>query len=272
VGPRDALKDSAHVDVNTFVGPYPFRHVPHPDTGALLGVMDREGISHSLVGYLPAPWHRSVVDANDELFHAVGSHAGRLSAVPAINAHWPGWESELQRCVERGAPAVRAYPPQWGDASASASAQLAIASGDLEIPVILTTKFEDARQRHWMDSASDVSAAMVRTMVRASSGAKVILTCAGRSLIEETHWSLTPAERARIWYDISWVWGPPQDDFAHLLRTIGAARFLFGSMWPLRLVQTPFANIELLPNDLREATLADAFMVFPRLKSARDAA
>jgi len=30
------------IDVNTLIGPYPFRHVPHPDPDVLVRVLDRE--------------------------------------------------------------------------------------------------------------------------------------------------------------------------------------------------------------------------------------
>ncbi len=259
------MKRVPRVDVNTFVGTYPFRHVPHPEPNALVAVMAREGISHSLVGFLPAAWHRSTSDANDELFRLVAPHADLLSPVPAINPAWPSWERELLRASESGAPAVRAYPPQWGDTTGEAAAALTVACSEYDMAVILTTRFEDSRQRHWMDSCGDVSAAVVRAMARSHQSARVILTCAGRALIEEIHWSLTPTERERLWYDISWIWGPPQHDLAHLLRTVGASRFFFGSMWPLRLVQTPFANLELLPDDLQGAPLAAASSGIPRL-------
>jgi predicted TIM-barrel fold metal-dependent hydrolase len=261
---------TARVDVNTFVGPYPFRHVPHPEPGALVAVMAREGISSALVGYLPAPWHRSVSDANDELFRLLAAHADVLIPVPAINAAWPAWERELSRAVDSGAAAVRAYPPQWGDSAGRWAAELTIACAEKNLPVILTTRFEDSRQRHWMDNCGDVSASVVRTMARSHTRARVILTCAGRDLIEEIHWSLTPGERARVWYDISWIWGPPQHDLAHLFASVGAERFLFGSMWPMRLVQTPFANLELLPRDFGEGgpALADPRQVVPLLAGA----
>jgi hypothetical protein len=76
-------------------------------------------------------------------------------------------------------------------------------------------------------------------------------------MIEEVHWGLTPNERAKVWWDISWLWGPPEDQLAHLLRTIGSERFLFGTGWPLRLAQTPRANLALLPDELRALQLGD---------------
>jgi hypothetical protein len=86
---------------------------------------------------------------------------------------------------------------------------------------------------------------------------RVVVTSAGRALIEESHWGLTPDERARLWWDISWIWGPPENDLAHLLQTVGAERFLFGSAWPLRLVQSPIANLDLLPPELRPLFVAE---------------
>ena len=82
-----------------------------------------------------------------------------------------------------------------------------------------------------------------------------VVTAAGREMIEEVHWGLTPDEQRRVWWDISWIWGPPEDHLAKLFRTIGAERFVFGTQWPLRLTQTPRANLDLLPDDLRAVSL-----------------
>jgi hypothetical protein len=109
-----------------------------------------------------------------------------------------------------------------------------------------------------MDSAGDLSAAAVRAIARTDPRAHVVVSGAGREMIEEVHWGLTAGERARVWWDISWIWGPPEDHLAHLLRTVGAERFVFGTGWPLRLTQTPSANLALLPDDLRDERLATA--------------
>jgi hypothetical protein len=139
--------------------------------------------------------------------------------------------------------------------------ELASACGEARLPLVLTTRFEDPRQRHWMDTAGDLTGAAIRAIVRASPRVRVLVTSAGRALIEEVHWGLTPEERARLWWDISWLWGPPEDDLAHLFRTVGPHHFLYGTGWPLRLVQTPKANLELLPDELIGAQLATVAMV-----------
>ena len=246
------------VDVNALIGAYPFRDVPHPESEVLLRVLAREGIEEAWVGHLPSAFWRDPSPGNRVLYDALAPYAAVLRPAPAVRPDWPRWELALREAVDRGAPAVRAYPPQWGMGPHDAAMRaLGDACCEANVALLLTVRFEDLRQRHWMDAAGDLSAAAVRSLARATH-ARIIVTAAGREMVEETHWGLTPEEQARVWWDISWLWGPPEDHLAHLLRTIGAARFVYGSGWPLRLAQTPRANLDLLPDELRPAPLADA--------------
>jgi hypothetical protein len=246
------------IDVSTFVGSYPFRHVPHPDPDALLRVLDREGIDEAWVGHLPSAFYRDPTPGNRELFTLLASSATRLRAVPAVRPDWPRWGVTLRDAANAGAPAVRAYPPQWGLGPHDAPMrELAVAAGELGMCLILTVRFEDLRQRHALDVAGDLTAAAIRSLARAGDAVRLVVTAAGREMIEEVHWGLTPAEQERVLWDFSWIWGPPEDQLAKLFRTIGSRRFVFGSQWPLRLVQNPRANLDLLPDDVRDMPLAE---------------
>jgi predicted TIM-barrel fold metal-dependent hydrolase len=241
-------------DVHTFVGTYPFRHLPHPDPDVLVRVLDREGVDHAWVGHLPSAFLRDPAPGNRSLAKMLAPYRERLRAAPAIRPDWPGWASELSRASEEDAVAIRAYPAQWGlGPGHPALGDLAAACGERGLPLVLTVRFEDARQRHSMDAAPDLAASHVRELARARTGANLIVLGAGRAFIEETHWGLTAMERGTVWWDISWIWGPPEDDLAHLVATVGGDRFLYGSAWPLRLAQTPRANLALLPGELAES-------------------
>lgn len=247
------------IDVNTLIGSYPFRHVPHPDPGALVRVLDREEIARAWVGHLPSAFYRDPSAGNAELLAALAPHAQRLLPVPTIRPDWPHWHRTLSDARSAGAPAVRAYPPQWGMGPHDAAMrELAIAAGEHGLALILTVRFEDLRQRHAMDVAGDLSAAAIRALARAGDAVRIVVTAAGREMIEEVHWGLTEEEQRRVFWDISWIWGPPEDHLAKLFRTVGSSRFVFGSQWPLRLVQTPRANLDLLPDEIRGAELASA--------------
>ena len=246
-------------DINTLIGPYPFRHVPHPDPDVLVRVLDREGLSDAWVGHLPSAFYRDPSAGNAELYAALRPFEQRLRPVPTIRPDWPKWERALQDAASVGAVAVRAYPPQWGLGPHDSSMRdLALAAGERGMALLLTVRFEDLRQRHAMDSAGDLSAAAVRALARAGDAVRLVVTAAGREMIEEVHWGLTPQEQQRVFWDISWIWGPPEDHLAKLFRTIGSSRFVFGTHWPLRLTQAPRATLDLLPNDVRSAQLASA--------------
>lgn len=247
------------IDCAAYVGPYPFRHLPHPDPDVLVRVLAREGLAGAWVGYLPSAWHRDPAPGNDALFVALEPHKAVLHPAPVVRPDWPGWEGTLRALVEAGAAAIRAYPMQWGLGPSDGRLRaLALACGELGVPLVLTVRFEDLRQRHPLDVAGDLTAAHVRALARAGAGVRLVVTGAGRELLEEVHWGLTPDEQRRVHWDFAWIWGPPEDHFAHLLRTVGAERFVYGTHWPLRLTQNSRANLDLLPDDLRGGGIADA--------------
>lgn len=247
------------LDVNALIGAYPFRYVPHPDPEVLVRVLDREGVRGAWVGHLPSAFHRDPTPGNAALFTALEPYRDVLHPAPCIRPDWPRWEHALREVVEQGAVAIRAYPPQWGMGSQDRSLHaLAAACGEIGSILLLTVRFEDLRQRGNLDVAGDLDAATIRATVRSAPTARVVVTAAGRELIEQVHWGLTPRERARLWWDISWIWGPPDDHLAHLFRTIGPERFVYGTQWPLRLTQTPRANLDLLPDELQGARMTDA--------------
>lgn len=250
--------DPVRLDVNTFIGGYPFRAVPHPDPEVLVRVLEREGIGRAWVGDLPGAFHRDPSASNAQLFRTLAPHRARLVPVPIVRPDWPGWETHVAAFGREGVPAVRAYPQLWGMGAGDVRlARLAGACASHGIALLLTVRFEDLRQRHALDVAGDLSAAHVRELARAGTGARLVVTAAGREMIEEIHWGLTPSERARVFYDFSWVWGPPADELATLFRTMGSERFVFGTMWPLRLAQGARANLALLPDESGGWRLAD---------------
>jgi hypothetical protein len=250
------------LDCNTFIGGYPFRHLPHPDPDVLVRVLAREGIAAAWVGHLPTAFHRDPSAGNAELVRALRPYAPVLRPAPVVRPDWPGWRDALARLVEGGAPAIRAYPQLWGMGAGDARlGDLAEGCARAGCVLLLTVRFEDLRQRHPLDVAADLSAAHVREVVRDLAGrgvgGRVVVTAAGREFIEEVYWGLTPAERALIYFDFSWIWGPPTDELGLLFRTIGSARFVYGTMWPLRLTQGARANLALLPASSERTALAD---------------
>jgi predicted TIM-barrel fold metal-dependent hydrolase len=233
-------------DHNALIGPYPFRRLPEPTPARLLAEMDRHAIARAWVGHVPSVFYRDVAAGNDELFAALDSRRERLAPVPAANPAYPGWEREIARARENGAPAVRTYPAHYDfSASGSALRDLAAACAESDLDLVLTVRLEDPRQRHRLDIAADLIGADVRSAVRSHPDVRLLVTNADRALVEEVHFGSTPEEAGRIQWDVSWIWGPPEDHLAHLFRTVGRERFVFGTHFPFRLPEAAVAKLEL---------------------------
>jgi predicted TIM-barrel fold metal-dependent hydrolase len=130
--------------------------------------------------------------------------------------------------------------------------------GQTQVPLLLAVRLEDARQRHPNDRAGELPPWAVRTLIRSDSRVRLLITHADRPFVEEVHFGSTPEESARIWWDIAWIWGPPEDHLETLLRTVGVERFVFGTGQPLRLPETSVAKLDLLDVSKDERTAIES--------------
>ena len=234
------------LDVNAFLGSYPFRRVPGTSAEALLQAMDRVSIDRAWVTHLPGIFWRDPAAGNAWLYEMAERH-DRFDPIPAVHPGLAGWESVIQDARRADAPAVRCDPTCYGIDPAGASMQtLARACAAEAVPLMLAVRLEDARQRHPNDRAAELPPWAVRTLIRSDPSVRLIVTHADRPFIEEVHFGSTPEESSRIWWDICWIWGPPEDHLETLLRTVGVERFLFGTGQPLRIPENSGAKLDLL--------------------------
>jgi hypothetical protein len=234
------------VDVNTFVGSYPFRHVPGTGLAHLSASMARLGIDVAWVSHLPSVFWRDPMEGNDWLLQTT-SDMTAVVPVPAIHPGLPGWEAELDRLARLPIPAVRCDPTYYGlDPVGEDVHALIHACAGHDLPLLAAVRLEDGRQRHPHDVARELTAAAVRSWLRTEDGLRLVVTHADRAFVEEVHFGSTPSEASRVWWDVSWVWGPPEDHLQMLLATIGIDRFVFGTGQPLRLPETAMAKLDLL--------------------------
>ena len=239
----------SQIDVNTFIGSYPFRDIGAWDSSDVVREMLRIGSTEAWVSHLAAVYWRDPMAGNAELYE-IHERDARLRPVPAIHPGLPGWEAALDGALARHAPAVRADPTFYGLAPAGAEMQALVgACATRGVPLIMAVRLEDIRQRHPKDTSGDLPPWAVRQLIRSHRDCKLIITHADREFIEQVHFGSTPQEAARILWDICWIWGPPEDQLELLLETVGLNRFTFGTGMPLRLPETSVAKLDLLNLD-----------------------
>ena len=234
------------VDCNAFLGAYPWRKVPGTSPDALVKALRRTSIDSAWITHLPSLFWRDPTEGNVWLYETARAER-RFRPVPTVHPGLAQWEQVLSDAANGGAPAVRCDPLYLGLEPAGGEMRvLAAACGAARIPLMLAVRLEDGRQRHPNDRVPDLPAAAVRALIRSDSDVRLLVTHADRSFIEEVHFGSTPEEARRIWWDISWIWGPPEDHLAILLDTIGAERFVFGTGQPLRIPEASVAKLDLL--------------------------
>lgn len=234
------------IDVTAFLGAYPFSRTPGTSPESLLAAMERTGIDEAWVTHLPGLFWRDPTEGNPWLYQTCRDHP-RLKPVPALHPGLAHWQDTLNEAVERRAPAVRADPGFYGlDPVGSEMRVLAAACGAAGVALMMAARLEDGRQRHPRDVTPDLPASAIRTLIRSDEDLRLVVTHADRAVVEEVHFGSTPQEAGRIWWDICWLWGPPEDHLATLLATIGPDRFVFGTGQPLRLPENSLAKLDLL--------------------------
>ena len=143
-GPRTGV-----VDVNSYVGHWPFRDVD-ASANALVDRMDESGVERALVSSFESVLYRNVHVGNQKLAANVEGHEDRLLPVATVDPTYADWKADLSECIDDlEMRAVKLLPTYHDyDLSDPAAIELGRRCADLGVPVILVATLEDQRQRH----------------------------------------------------------------------------------------------------------------------------
>lgn len=219
------------IDLNTHLGHYPFRRLRHNTPAELLSLLDRSGITHAVVANIHSLFYRDAHSGNEELAEAVRHGGGRLVGMATINPNYAGWERDFDEAVHKFGLRVLRLAPSYhgyrlGDDVGAAILRKAAAQ---DIPVALSQRIEDRRQRHLWDAAEDLSFAQVAEIARQHPALRLLLL----------NWSgLNGAQlasaglRGRCLVDISRLHVVLQGSVPRLIQSLGVETVAFGSHAP----------------------------------------
>jgi len=155
------------IDINAHLGHYAFRSLEQTTAAGMIALMDRNGISKAVVSSLPAVFYRDTHRGNEELNAEIQPHRDRLIPVATVNPRYAGWERDLAEAIDQWKmKAVTLLPEHHGYSLTDEHGRAVLAKvQELGVPVVLTQRFEDRRQRHAWDRAEDLNAV---TMLQAA--------------------------------------------------------------------------------------------------------
>ncbi len=146
------------IDCNAYLGHYPFRRLRLSKPEGMLAAMDRYGIRCSVVSSLSGVFYRDAHRGNEELAEAIRKWPERFAPVAIVNPRYVGWERDLDHAVDGWRMrAVSLYPSYHGFRLLDDYGVAAIkAIEERGVPLVLTQRLEDRRQRHHWDQAEDL--------------------------------------------------------------------------------------------------------------------
>ena len=157
------------IDINTWIGHWPFRQLRHNTAAALVKRMDKCGIDRAVVANVHGVLYKSPHNANEELARDTRRYRDRLLPFASLNPTFPGWREDLRRCAEDlDLAGIRLYP-QYQDYSLTdpEALELIDAAAALNWAVQVPMRIVDRRQRHPWDLASDLGQVEVEAALSA---------------------------------------------------------------------------------------------------------
>ncbi len=216
------------IDVNAFLGHYPFRQLRNNSAAAFVAHLDRNGIDRAVVSSLHAVFYRDAHRGNEELFAETRAHASRLIPVATVNPKYVGWERDLAECVEQWKmKVVTLLPEHHGYSLSDAQGRAALAKiAEYGLPVLLTQRLEDRRQRHAFDRAEDLQLNAVLEAAQAYPRLKFMLVnwagLDGKRLVDA-------GLKGRCLIDFARLQVVFRKDVPKLIETLGVEAIAFGS-------------------------------------------
>ena len=235
------------IDINTWVGAWPFRHLQDATVSGLLKRMDRKNIDHAVVAHVGAALYRDPQPANQDLARQMRRHADRLHPVAGLRPGNPGWQEDLRRCHEDlGCIGLRLYP-QYHEFRLTDPLALEMIDDAHERGFIIQVpqRIEDRRTRHPWDIARDLA------------GDEIVEALQTRPKVKWMFLNALGLPEARLpkdadfVVDISRMTAVLQRNMQRMLDTVGNDKLAFGTGMVFKTVDPTLLKLEILDRGKR---------------------
>ena len=235
------------IDMNAYLGHWPFRRLRHNTAPGLVALMDEAGIDLACVSSASAIFYKNSQAGNEELAEEIEPHRDRLIPFAVINPTYADWEHDLEVCVEQfGAKGLRLYPSyhnySLGDACCH---ELVRAATERGLIVSMPIRQVDQRQRHWLIETPDLDLGEIAALVEAHPGATFALlnglSFAGSRLGQPD--SGLPDNYVM---GISRMTAVMAAEMRVLIDNVGAERLVFGTGMPFKYAGPPLVKLEVV--------------------------
>lgn len=251
------------LDINAYVGHWPFRQLKYNTCESLSKRMDKFGVDISVISSMNGIFYKNTQSANRELYDEIRSDrrfGSRFIPFAVINPIYAGWQNDFKESIGKlGMKGIRVYP-KYHDYTVTdpALVDLVKMARDAGVPVAFNVRMVDSRQRSWMDidyvvgtPKPEWSLKNIMPIIKAVPDAKyMILNVANGLSLDKSDADLFA--KTDVLIDTS---GRSLADLGGLLKSQGKERFAFGTHSPILDYLSGRLRIESLrPEEADEAT------------------
>lgn len=243
------------IDVNTYIGHWPFRQLRNNTTEGLIEIMDYAGIDKACVSNINSIFYKDTQEGNRELEDKVKSHKDRFIPFAIINPTYAAWDKDLNHCIDDlDFKGVELYPYYHNYSLLNSQVEeLFKLAAQMKVPVHLPAMIVNIRQRHWMDTEESLAMGEVTQILESCPDTDVIITSSSCSRNLK---KVIDKRKGRVYFDFSMQkLMDAKSKVAGLYRLIDISesdRVVFGSASPFRYIDPQLIRLEYLDLDKKE--------------------
>jgi predicted TIM-barrel fold metal-dependent hydrolase len=241
------------IDVNAYIGHWPFRQLRHNTADGLLRLMDENGIDKAMVSSINAIFYRNCHDGNEELANSTKAHCDRFITFATLSPKYAEWKDDLKQCYEDYGMAGVRMLPQYHDYKLFEGEGLEMVNFATErkMAISIPIRMEDRRQRHWLDKVDDLQLSDIESAMRACPEARFIILN-GRGF--ESLAKNDGIQKSNFLIEISRLGVVLQDEIPKLIELLGASKLAFGTGIPFNYPNPSLLKMQILdvPEKIKE--------------------
>lgn len=215
-------------DINTSIGPWPFRPVPHRSASELRAYLSSFGITGAAATHTHGVFYQNPQTANLELAEEIAPHRDFFLGIATLNPCYPAARRDLEFCAkELDFRALRLMPKYHGySLDQPEVANLVAVAGEFGFPVFIPNELVNFRQRHCLEPTEPLGLSPVLELCRRFPQVNFIFAE-----------SAVPPEADypdNLYFELSRYRSAYGGALTRLIRRVGPSRVLFGTGSPLK--------------------------------------
>ncbi len=244
------------IDINTYVGHWPFRNLEFNTLEGLDTLAREYDITHMVVANLNGIFYKDANAANLELLGELEGYEGKTKFIPMalVNPAYPGWERDARKMIAMGfcgfelAPLYHGYslsPEMLFDqySPIHRAGKVMELARELGVPVRVCASFENFRGRSELDTAKSISADDYVALVSKYSDVPLLAT--GFSIFAAERLGELAKTRKNIFFDTTATALLDSNLCRNAVERVPEECICFGSLSPFNYMETNLLRIEL---------------------------